>query len=326
MPTMVPDAFENYLAEVTALRIAEECKSNGMLAAAMHARHKVRKADLEHFFTKANGCDPKSWERKFYLYCLVVYAVAAYKDIDELCSAGKNCMGEVKIKPHWSKQSNKEYSFSSVIFYEPLNLFPGLSTENMSSNMKIIDEHKAAYYSDGTSKSVAMMAHVQRDKPTKNEIVAKRVSYFDDLQSASSATPATPPKQSTGVRFASTPISASLSAGQIEENIRTSKEIEEMTKKFDAARKHKMLHAKKINDQVKQLRGDAGNLNAAGISHYEDLLKNYNAAMAGLNSSDVWDIKKTLDSAKEKWAEYRSDLIKILEEFEAETEKEFPIK
>ncbi|WP_322843704.1 hypothetical protein [Pseudomonas sp. B33.4] len=324
---MVADAFKNYLVEVTVMGIAKECEESGMLSAAIHARHKVRKTDLEFFFERASQVDKGSWERRFYTGCLIVYALAAYESIEGIINSGKSAFGQSAVKPHWSKEG-KTHTLESIVFYEPLNLFPGLSTDNLSSNHTTIDQHVAAHYSDGTSKSMAMMSHQQREKPTTNQITAQHILLQSHGQSVSSPSPQTPLKQS-GFKTHGTPLSDTLSkGGRIAGNITTNSSMDEDLSTFDAAKKkmEKNNAAHVIHERVNALCIDAQSLTMAGVKHYDNLIVNYKKALLSLQqASDDLDFEATLMLAKQNWMIYRGALEQSLNKLKEETLKEFPL-
>ncbi|PJI47462.1 MAG: hypothetical protein CTR55_19995 [Pseudomonas sp.] len=325
---MMSEAFRNYLAEVTAMRIAEEVKIDGMLAAAIHSRHKVRRTDLEKFLERANASDAKSWERKFFTYCLVVYGVAAYANVQDIWTRdGK--VDKVEVIPHWS-ESGSSYALDKVIFLEPLNLFPGLATENLSNNMIVIDQHRAAFYADGTSKSLAMMPHHSKASSTQNEKIAvhmQALSKHSQLSGANSMS--TPIKPVVTHTVSGTPVSNALGKGKMGEHISQSVNIEEMTSEFDnsVGKKKKIESAKLIHEQVSKLHVDAVALGIAGVSHYENLMINYAAAMKDMSlSDDPLNVKKTLEGARDRWQKNRLVLQDLIGKFKQETHEDFPMK
>ncbi|MBC3209432.1 hypothetical protein HU755_21745 [Pseudomonas sp. SWRI111] len=323
---MVSEAFKNYLVEVTVMGIAKECEAAGMLSAAIHARHKVRKSDLESFFSSASKVDPDSWERKFYTYCLIVYASAAYEDVGGLISASTDAFRVASVKPHWAKDG-KTYGLESVVYYEPLNLFPGLSTDNLSNNTVTIDQHIAAYYEDGTSSSLAMMSHQQRDKPTVNQITAKHM-LESQAQSSASSTLHTPVKQAA-YKPQGTPVSSTLAKdGKIAGHIETNANIETSTAAFDNAKTHgkKNNAARYIYTQVEKLNADARDLTEAGVQHYNNLLTNYTQALTSIKQEPDRDIEAILVATRDKWVRYRGNLTHLLAQFTGETKADFPLK
>ncbi len=322
---MIADAFENYLVEATAMQIAKECDQDGMLAAAIHARHKVRKTDLQLFFDRANEASAKTWERYFYTYCLIVYASAAYRDVDAICKQRKGGLEDVEVIPHWSRKA-KSYPLKSVVFQEPLNLFPGLSTENLSNNRTIIDQHMVAKYQDGTSKSMAMMQHNPQGELTASQRAAQSMRKVENIIS-SSVQPTTPIKQGVNFETVSTPISKTL--GGTAQHIVLNQNIADVTEQYDASTSNakKRMIAKEIHDHVAALYLDAVALTKAGEEHYDNLLKNYeNAMKLTQQSSDIFHIKAVLTDAKQNWATYRAELVMAITRLKDDTKDDFPLK
>lgn len=174
-----------------------------------------------------------------------------------------------------------------------------------------------------------MMAHYNRDKPTQSQQVAERIQHIgNQVLLKNGVQSVTPQKASLGSTTISTPVSKALSQRQTEKKINDFKGIEDNAAEFDAAKSEseKKKRAEKMHKLVRDLLNEADKLSKAGEDHYDNLLKNYNAATTELQVSDLLGIGKVLQSAKENWMKYRADFKRVLTKFSEDTNEDFPLR
>jgi hypothetical protein len=137
MPKLIKSAHRLYLAEAAALAAPKNLDISVLLAAATHMRHKFAEHALDKMFFAAADTKKNTILRKILVFRLVLCAQAAYQDIEPLFQTPE--LAAATVKPYYA---TREYKFGSLYHREPLNLFPGLSTENLKNSNQVVDLHR----------------------------------------------------------------------------------------------------------------------------------------------------------------------------------------
>ncbi|WP_426076029.1 hypothetical protein [Janthinobacterium sp. PSPC3-1] len=127
---------ELFIAESTALSIIGEMDSNGMLASALHMRHKVREADIEKLLETCAKTPPETYARLLAVAYLMCYSSSAYAEINALVKSHN--LKDVNVTPHFGGGSRY---LKLACIAEPMNLWTGWALENTKSNQTTFDGH-----------------------------------------------------------------------------------------------------------------------------------------------------------------------------------------
>ncbi|GLZ22483.1 hypothetical protein [Burkholderia plantarii] len=139
MPKLVQSANSLYMAEVTARMVDTNIDAAKILAGATHMRHKVAKSKILPMYEDAEHAKAGSWLRVLMVGRLITCAQGAYRSIEPLVSTNTADFRKIKLPTYYS--DGKHILFSKQILQEPLNLFPGLSTQNLGNSKEAFDAH-----------------------------------------------------------------------------------------------------------------------------------------------------------------------------------------
>ncbi|HEX7865171.1 MAG TPA: hypothetical protein VF555_09480 [Variovorax sp.] len=144
-------ALDLFLAECTATALKSEIELRGTLASALQVRHKIRDTDLQALFKLADGAQPRTFKRIYYVLTLQLFAGSAYKDLWPIFNAASGNLSLTQVTPHWDPQ--KTHKLGSIYAAEPMNLFAGWSLTNTRNNQTMLDPHVLMEHLDGSISS-----------------------------------------------------------------------------------------------------------------------------------------------------------------------------
>ncbi|HEY0064724.1 MAG TPA: hypothetical protein VGC21_21585 [Telluria sp.] len=129
-------ALDLFLAESSAISLVGEIDAQIGFGSSLHKRHKIRKSDINTVFEAADKTSADSEQRAIMVAVLLVFSGAAYAAPQQLVAAP--ILKNAQVTPHWNDAA---LSLHTVVFAEPMNLFPGWGTVNTSLNHVRLDQH-----------------------------------------------------------------------------------------------------------------------------------------------------------------------------------------
>lgn len=292
--TMPTQAFNLYLHECAGTMVQHANEVEGGLASALQKRHKIRDTDLNTIFDAANERLDNTYSRIYLVYLLLLYAGAAYGNVERIVSAVRYNIGNSMVTPHWG---DKPYKLSSIYEYEPMNLFPGWSLTNTRNNSSMLDPHMILKHINGT--------------------ISNELSGLDQ-----SSVTATPPsiKQSRAI-FPSDGNASKLQSSNQHPNSRArsnsaySKQLVSMEadwkSRLTSIENKNIVKNSKAQTLLKfnTLKMELTKTTEGGNKHYQRLL-----ASITVNLTNTHEAYKAIAAAQFKWLAARSEMMAYLEQ------------
>ncbi|MFY4695241.1 hypothetical protein [Burkholderia glumae] len=308
MPKLIKSAHRLYLAEAAALAAPTNLDISVLLAAATHMRHKFAEHALRKMFASAEKTDENTILRKILVFRLVLCAQAAYEDIKPLFTTPN--LAAAEVKPYYAK---KTYRFGSIYNREPLNLFPGLSTENLKNSSQVIDPR---FLNQVKGSGLAHRFPIEQ-----SGTINKGLGVNQGYPTTQSGT--TSPTKTSGTMQIESPNSKAIEDtfpittnwyGDVTEEYENSCSVLDILLKNEPKIFEK-IHCSKIRqilDDLKSMSDVSKQLTASGKDHYDQLLKNLGGREKEFSDRDKNDefsaCFNRLDVAREQWVSFRKNL------------------
>lgn len=276
---------ELFIAESTALSIIGEMDPNGMLASALHMRHKVRETDIENLLGTCAKTPPETYARVLAVAYLMCYSSSAYAEISALIKAHN--LKEVSVTSHFGGGSRY---LKLACIAEPMNLWTGWALENTKSNQTTFDGHMVDIIANsGTSIKMTALSNAPSSGQTSTmgqNVWNASLSQNQKLQGTHSFNPSSTPQK---LQRTLTPTSeglqqmlksdhvykSSITEGAISGRDDLIKEVWQAANNPGA--NHAVLQNKlnedleKIRVAFKEMKTLALNLKTKGKQHYQEL-------------------------------------------------------
>lgn len=300
---------ELFIAESTALSIIGEMDPNGMLASALHMRHKVREADIEKLLETCAKTPPETYARLLAVAYLMCYSSSAYAEINALVKA--KTLKDVNVTPHFGGGARH---LKLACIAEPMNLWTGWALENTKSNQTTFDGHMVDIIANsGTSIKMTALSNAPSSGQTVTTGQTVWNSSFGSNQKLQGThsfnSPTTPPKLQRTLTPTSEGLQQMLKSDHLYKSSITATDsaiagrddlIKEVWQAMNNPGYNHTVLQNKLNEDLdkirvafKEIKLLALNLKIKGKQHYEELYSQLELRFPVSGRSDM--IKSMLD-------------------------------